>query len=502
MDGIDREELLLALVFSQNMHDDVDDVVQGVRSSLMDVSLEANVHVQLTRVGVKQQYMVAEVGDVVFLTLPGTRAMRDLLVDGNMSRRRIPYISGFVHGGFLEQSLSIPMEELYRLFVYKRRKRLILCGHSLGGALAVLCTIRMLQILDQNSRDMKMIRCFTFGSPGVGDEEVKRDIQGRGWGNEIVNIVVDDDPIAYITGYYKHIGKVVRFGRTGALMLEKHRMRNYAKHMGRFISGRSEAQAVHCNPGALIPSPQVRHIFCRSISRYICIEGENLGLVTNVGIVHPASGDATVVGSCKIIEKTHARLVVAWYDEDARSFGNGCCEPHVLFHTDFHTSLFPVRMVRSIVWVLSASGQSTGLHHCILHGADVWDVTAKLLPVMNEKNIESVIKALSVYFAKKSSNVKDRISSMLKSIPDPNCILIHSNHILDDRIYDALYQLSERMTVLLSHTEFLGAELKRKIKTLSCVHSVLDLERGIETSIDVFMESQQQKLQYNKHSRL
>ncbi|KAI8104961.1 hypothetical protein M9435_000135 [Picochlorum sp. BPE23] len=497
MDGIDRELLLLALVFSQNMHHGVDSVVQGVRSSLLDVSLEADVRVQLTRVGVKQQYMVAEVGDVVFLTLPGTRALRDLLVDGNVSRRRIPF--GFVHGGFLEQSLSIPVEELYRLFVYKGGKRLVLCGHSLGGALAVLCMIRMLQILDQDSRDMKAIRCFTFGSPGVGDERVKRHVQRRGWDREIVNIVVDDDPIAYMTGYYKHIGTVVRFRRTGALTLEKHRMRNYLKHVRSFISSRPEAQTVHCEPGALIPSPQITRIFCRSTSRYICIEGENLGLVTHIGIVHPASGDATV-GSCKIIEKTHARLV-AWYEENARSFGNGCCEPHALIHTDFHTPLFPIRMVRSVVWVLSTSGtmEYSGLHHCLLHGADVWDVTAKLLSVINEKNFISVIKALSAYFA---GNGKSSISSVLKSIPGTNCILIHSNHILDDIFYDALYQLSERMTVLLSHTEFLSAELKRKIKTLSGAHAVLDLQRGIETSIAIFMESQQQQnLQY-QHSRL
>lgn len=508
MDGIDRRVLLLARVFSENTHESLDDVIQGVRSSLLDESLEVEVRVQLTRVGAMQQYMIAEVGDACFVTLPGTRGMRDLLVDGNVSRRKMPWtrdVSGYVHGGFLEQSLSIPIEELYRHFVCTGGKRLILCGHSLGGALAVLCTMRMLQILDHNSRDL--IRCFTFGSPGVGDEGVKRYVQGRGWGREIINIVVDDDPIAYLTGYYKHIGNVIRFKRTGALMLGKHRMRNYSKHVSNSVLGLSGGQAVSCGAGVLVASPQVVRIVCRSGSRYIFIEGENLGFVTHVGIVHPASGDARV-GLCKILEKTHARLV-AWYDgDDTRPFCNECCEPHMLFHTDFHTSSFPVRVIRSVVWVLSVSGEGLlAVHHSLLHGADVWDVTTKVLSGMN--NMVSMIKSLSLYLGARLEHrgassqlrkMKGHLSHVLKDIPDPDCILIHSNGILDDIFYHALYPLSGRLTVLLSHTGCIGAELKRKIKTLSGVQDVLD-HSGVEASIDIFVQSQQQKLQY-QHSRL
>ena len=120
-----------------------------------------------------------------------------------------------------------------------------------------------------------------------------------------------------------------------------------------------------------------------------------------------------------------------------------------------------------------------------------------------------MIKSLSLYLGARLEHrgassqlrkMKGHLSHVLKDIPDPDCILIHSNDILDDIFYHALYPLSGRLTVLLSHTGCIGAELKRKIKTLSGVQDVLD-HSGVEASIDIFVQSQQQKLQY-QHSRL
>lgn len=45
------------------------------------------------------------------------------------------------HRGFLARARAIHIEQLYELAVSSGR-RLVLCGHSLGGAVAKLCTLR------------------------------------------------------------------------------------------------------------------------------------------------------------------------------------------------------------------------------------------------------------------------------------------------------------------------------------------------------------------------
>lgn len=131
--------------------------------------------------------------------------------------------------------MAVPLEELYSQAAAER-KRLVLCGHSLGGAVALLCTIKLLRIwagrqLGQpysprqqpqkgqggggkaagarqgRQRRIKAhlaaaaaaaaaaphadprIRCITFAAPAVANESLAAEVVAAGWDRLISNFV-------------------------------------------------------------------------------------------------------------------------------------------------------------------------------------------------------------------------------------------------------------------------------------------------------------------------
>jgi pimeloyl-ACP methyl ester carboxylesterase len=52
-------------------------------------------------------------------------------------------------------------------------------GHSLGGAVAMLCTLRLLRQLEPTER--ARLRCVCFGAPAVGNAELAAYVADAGW---------------------------------------------------------------------------------------------------------------------------------------------------------------------------------------------------------------------------------------------------------------------------------------------------------------------------------
>lgn len=73
----------------------------------------------------------------------GTTDLSDAIVDLNIVHRTLSLGDGAAHAGFLDRAKSIPIDYLRRLLV--RNERLVLTGHSLGGAVASLLTLRLLE---------------------------------------------------------------------------------------------------------------------------------------------------------------------------------------------------------------------------------------------------------------------------------------------------------------------------------------------------------------------
>lgn len=70
----------------------------------------------------------------------GTTDMSDALADLNFIQRTMTLVPGAAHSGFLDRAKTIPLEYFRRLLI--RGERLVLAGHSLGGAVASLLTLR------------------------------------------------------------------------------------------------------------------------------------------------------------------------------------------------------------------------------------------------------------------------------------------------------------------------------------------------------------------------
>jgi alpha-beta hydrolase superfamily lysophospholipase len=87
-------------------------------------------------------------------------------------------------------------------------KRLVLTGHSLGGAVAVLTTVRLLRALASgaalhsssggghdtppllNSEAEPLIRCISFATPAVANTQLLQEVTAAGWDQFITNIVM------------------------------------------------------------------------------------------------------------------------------------------------------------------------------------------------------------------------------------------------------------------------------------------------------------------------
>ncbi len=66
-------------------------------------------------------------------------------------------------------------------------------GHSLGGAVATLCTLRLLQQLPAPLHNT--VTCYAFATPAIGNRALAHMVRARGWEERIKNYVTPEDPI-------------------------------------------------------------------------------------------------------------------------------------------------------------------------------------------------------------------------------------------------------------------------------------------------------------------
>ena len=107
-----------------------------------------------------QVYVKRNDGEVT-IVFRGTSSMKDWRYDFEILRRCVPWLGNtFVHSGFLKQYNSV-RSKLHLLC--SDAKKVIVCGHSLGGALATICSLDM-----KLNKQIKHVSCLTLGSPRVG----------------------------------------------------------------------------------------------------------------------------------------------------------------------------------------------------------------------------------------------------------------------------------------------------------------------------------------------
>nr|XP_048327592.1 senescence-associated carboxylesterase 101-like [Ziziphus jujuba var. spinosa] len=100
---------------------------------------------------------------------------------------------------------------------------LIITGHSLGGSIASLFTLWMLDNMDLSKTKRPL--CITFGSPLVGDSSLQKAIfQSQTWNSCFLHVVSNQDPVPRIflhhnpvhqTGAYKPFGTFLICSESG-----------------------------------------------------------------------------------------------------------------------------------------------------------------------------------------------------------------------------------------------------------------------------------------------
>ncbi|KAG0487621.1 hypothetical protein HPP92_009716 [Vanilla planifolia] len=217
----DLQEILCSMVLAECVYKwPATEMVRAINKFKGDfggqlISLE---HVQASLDHVPHRYLLAEAGDTLFASFIGTKQYKDVITDANFfqgaifhedseadfeaidamesdavdSQKKVEENLGkhskannkklkkntkpAAHRGFMARAKGIPALEIYRL-AQKKNRKLVLCGHSLGGAVAALATLAILRGIASSSiykeQDKIQVKCITFSQPPVGNAALK-----------------------------------------------------------------------------------------------------------------------------------------------------------------------------------------------------------------------------------------------------------------------------------------------------------------------------------------
>ncbi|GER54569.1 lipase class 3 family protein [Striga asiatica] len=217
-----------------------DHVPHSYAVDILEFFLHPTLHPFLVR------YLLAEAGDTLFASFIGTKQYKDVMADANIFQGAIFHDSAManvneseqteltsqvdngengsrpietnpkqdnstpmpaVHRGFMARAKGIPALELYRL-AQKKRRKLVLCGHSLGGAVAVLATLAILRVIAVTSKEAErvQVKCITFSQPPVGNAALRDYVKGKGWQNHFKTYCIPEDLVPRILSpaYFHH----------------------------------------------------------------------------------------------------------------------------------------------------------------------------------------------------------------------------------------------------------------------------------------------------------
>ncbi|KAL4354416.1 hypothetical protein GQ457_06G028030 [Hibiscus cannabinus] len=246
----DLQDILCCMVLSECVYKKpATEMIRAVNKFKADfggqfVSLE---RVQPSADHVPHRYLLAEAGDTLFASFIGTKQYKDVMADANILQGAIfhedvdrtelaeanqgerekgnegnqfnPLESKSkqikdgpkpaAHRGFLARAKGIPALELYRL-AQKKKRKLVLCGHSLGGAVAALATLAILRVIAVTSSSKEsesvQVKCITFSQPPVGNAALRDYVNRKGWQHYFKSYCIPEDLVPRILSpaYFDH----------------------------------------------------------------------------------------------------------------------------------------------------------------------------------------------------------------------------------------------------------------------------------------------------------
>lgn len=145
---------------------------------------------------------VASTPEVVVVAFRGTQQTADWLINLNASTISTDY--GYVHRGFYHALHSVRSRiEDALADAGGSEKKLLLTGHSLGGALATIGAAEWYDAFPNT-------RVYTFGQPAVGFSLFRSWI-GLRYPDSFHRIVNDDDAVTRVPPFFRHAGTLYHF---------------------------------------------------------------------------------------------------------------------------------------------------------------------------------------------------------------------------------------------------------------------------------------------------
>ena len=161
-------------------------------------------------------FLLAEQEDEgrVYLAFRGTEDTRDLTEDLRIYQRAAEagQARGRFHAGFLARAEMFPLVRLLGSETCQQ-KTLVVCGHSLGGAISAIVTTEILIEMENrkrvnNEKFVKDVVNITFGSPLFGDETVRRYLQEKRFSEKMFHLVAAQDPVPSLLSLAQSVSAV------------------------------------------------------------------------------------------------------------------------------------------------------------------------------------------------------------------------------------------------------------------------------------------------------
>ncbi len=182
-------------------------------------------------------YMIESVAGVL-IVFRGTRTVGEWLTDFDIRQVEFPYVdAGRTHSGFTELYGVLRPSILRGLQFSPHWKRVVVTGHSLGGALATLAALDiMANTLYYN------LSMYNFGSPKVGDpqfatvydQKVQSSFRIANLFDPVPKVPPEQAtlPFSQEVVTYQHVSRAVHiFIHTGSL-IQNHDIRTYLQGIG------------------------------------------------------------------------------------------------------------------------------------------------------------------------------------------------------------------------------------------------------------------------------
>ena len=170
---------------------------------LADYSSKAYHHATVTDRSTDAQALVTMTHDGVVVAFRGSSSPQDFLQDAKFDMEPLAYLRNNsaqpctvrVHRGFLEDfdalNVAVVTQVRNSLATFQRvspHPKIYITGHSLGGALAILCA------LEFSRQQLKPESVITFGQPRVGNAAFAG-IYNRALGDRTFHIINANDPV-------------------------------------------------------------------------------------------------------------------------------------------------------------------------------------------------------------------------------------------------------------------------------------------------------------------